>query len=363
MSIAAIAAKTLLEAVRQPRTLALTLGLPVAFMVIFGLAFGTPDIDPPEVAVVDEDGSALSARFVDELRASRLLEVHVLTDVASARASLLAGEYTTLVIVPAGSGERMAAEGAAVRVVGDPSSVEHQVAAKVVSAQAAALSQTLRGTGAALSAQEEPVAARERTLFDHIAPGLMVFAILSIAPQSASALAREVESRTLDRVRASPTGAAMLLAGVALAHLVLAVASLALMLVAARVMGFQNQGSYTLSFAVALFAALAVIGIGMIIAAFVRTQQEAMGLGTLVSVPASFLSGAFFPVPAVVLAGRFELYDALPTRHAVDALRKVMTLGRDAGAVAQDLVALAFLSILLFAAGVGLFRRQRLAVT
>jgi len=84
-----------------------------------------------------------------------------------------------------------------------------------------------------------------------------------------------------------------------------------------------------------------------------------MGIGF--AVPASLISGAFFTLPAVRLWGDVELYDALPTTHAIDALRQVMTMGRPLESVAGALYALAILGALYFAAGVVLYRRTRLA--
>jgi ABC-2 type transport system permease protein len=136
------------------------------------------------------------------------------------------------------------------------------------------------------------------------------------------------------------------------------------MLVTARIMGFHNQGSYVATYAIGLVAALAVVGIGMVIASFAKTQQEAANLGVLVSVPASFLSGAFFALPTVTLfsiSGRVVgLYDILPTTHAVSAMRQVMTFGRSLADVTFALSAMAILALILFAIGVILFRRARL---
>lgn len=383
-----IAAKTLKEAFRQPKNLAITLGLPIAFMLIFGLAFGGSDRTTYELAVVDHDEGTLGESYLEGLRAleyedgAPIFEVTMLDDEEAARDALRDGAHDVLLVIPStftedGTPSAPEGDGGApvpipgqpqpqpappagtrVAVVGDPSQVDAQTASQIVAAYTARFSEEISGAPA-VSTSVQTVTAAELTPFDFIAPGLMVFAILNLVPQAASALARETETKTLDRVRMSPTGALSLLGGVALAELVLASLSLALMLLTARLMGFHNQGTYWGAYLIAIGAAVAVVGIGMLIAAFARTQQEAANFGVLVSVPASFLSGAFFAIPPFRIAG-FSLYDLLPTTHAVDALRQVMTFGRALASTTDALLALAALAALFFLAGVALYRKTRL---
>lgn len=377
-----IAAKHLKESLRQPRTLALGLGLPVAFMVIFGLAFGEEDATRTyRVALLDQDGGDLARRYaegLDALAHDTGTDLVRLVAVASEAEGLQGVEdrtYDALLVIPAGFSDGLTptrqtqpgapVPGTSVALRGDPSYAQFGPVRSVVESYSAAFERSATGRESALRVDEEVVTSRDLTQFDFIAPGLMVFAILNLAPQAAGMLARESELGTLDRIRQSPTRALQLLGGVALAQLALAALSLGLMLVAASLMGFHNQGSWGAGYLIALAAAFAVVGLGMVIAAFARTQQEAANLGILVAVPGSFLSGSFFALPAVdlfTLGGRtVGLYDVLPTTHAVDAMRGVMTFGRGLGEVGFSLAALAILSLAFFALGVVLYRRSRLA--
>lgn len=388
MKFATIAAKTLKEAFRQPKNLAITLGLPLAFMVIFGLAFGGAEENTYELAIVDHDQSELSRTYIQGVRemayaSGKPMFDAVILDEAAAREGVAGMEYDAALVLPetfmedalptstppGGSaipaltppqGGPTPAKGAVVQTIGDPSRVGYQVASQAIAAYTAGFAEVVSGQKPAVRTQTDAVTASVLTTFDFIAPGLMVFAILNMVPQAAGALARESENKTLDRVRMSPTGAGSLLLGVALAQVILACVSLALMLLMARLMGFHNQGSYLTAYLIAIGAAVAATGLGLIIAAFARTQQEAANLGVAVAVPASFLSGAFFPVPGVRLFGDVELYDILPTTHAIAALREVMTYGRSVATVTTALAALAILGLLYFVAGVMLYRRTRL---
>jgi ABC-2 type transport system permease protein len=386
-----IATKTLKEAMRQPKNLAITLGLPVAFMLIFGLAFGGTEATTYDLAVVNEDAGDLGDAYVIGISGIRYeddLSIFIVTnytDAQAARAGLREGDYDALLLIPSNFSQNAvpqgapppgspvppltqpqdarppAAVGAIVEIVGDPTRAGYQASSQILSGYTAAFAEKVSDARPAVATRGESVAASELSGFDYIAPGLMVFAILNMVPQAASVLAREKENKTLDRVRMSPTGAVSLLGGVALAQLVLASVSLALMLVTAQLMGFQNQGSYLSAYVIALAAAVSVTGVGMVIASFARTQQEAVNFGILVSVPASFLSGAFFAIPGVRLFGGVDLYDLLPTTHAVKALRQIMTFGLDVSVVMTSIAALFGLALAYFLIGVLLYRRTRLA--
>lgn len=398
MRIFDVAIKTLKETVRQPKSLALSLGLPVAFMLIFGLAFGDSSTnETTTLHVLNEDEGELGAAYVEGLANLTFDDgtpVFAITEIAAGgvpatREAIEATDVDALVTIPAnfsanlarappggGAGAlppiggsqpqpRPASETAVVRVLGDPSRVPFTIASQVVAGYTREFGEAVTQTPAPAEVTVESVTASKLTSFDFIAPGLMVFAILNLAPQAAAVLARETELRTIDRVRLAPIRSAELLAGVALAEIALAMVSLALMLGTAKLMGFDNQGSYVALYLIAIGAAFGVVGLGMLIASFAKTQQEAANIGTMVSVPASFLSGSFFPIPTVALftwgERTIDLYDVLPTAHAVDAMRAVATFGSGIETVLWSLGAIGALALVYFGAGVALYRARRLA--
>lgn len=387
-----VAKKQLTEMVRQPRNLAIVVGLPLAFMLIFGLAFGQSGGNTTyALRVQDQDGGALAQAYVKGLEnltyddGTPMLSVRKVTDAAGVEAvqrDLEKRDAEAFLVIPQGFTEGLTPtqqpgqtplqptqtvppQGTSVRVSGDPSYGGYNAAASIVEAYTQAFAAEAAGQAPPIEVQREAVTSTVLSGFDYVAPGLMVFAILMLAPQGAAILTREVETGTIDRLKQSPAGALSILGGVALAQLVLASVSLALMLVGARVMGFHNQGSWLAAYVIALFTALSAIGVGMLIASLAKMQQEAANVGTLFTVPASFLSGAFFPIPSVDLFtvnGRaIGIYHVLPTRWAVEAIRDVLTFGRTLQDEAFALTGLVVLSALYLLVGALLYRRFRLA--
>ena len=102
---------------RDRGALTLSFLVPIAFFTIFAGIFGSRKggTDPISVAVVDEDRSAVSQRFVSALQAEAGLRVSTgpapakggapaLYDSASAEAAVRAGDFPVAVIVPKGFG-------------------------------------------------------------------------------------------------------------------------------------------------------------------------------------------------------------------------------------------------------------------
>ncbi|HWG92058.1 MAG TPA: ABC transporter permease [Candidatus Thermoplasmatota archaeon] len=366
MKFLSVSGKTLKEVFRDRRNLLLGLGLPVAFMLIFGFAFGGSSNTTYEVAVLNEDGGALSQAFVKALEGAnysdgqKIFKMLPVSSVEEGRNLVQRNDANVFVSIPRGFTGNRPVE---VTLHGDPSSGASQTASGIVKA---ILADPRFSGSTRVTTEEETVTASELTRFDFIAPGLMVFSVINLAPQAAALLAREVENKTLTRLRLTRMQPVDLLAGVSLAQIVVGALAFVLMFATALLMGFhiESADQLLLALGVCAVAALAVMGVGMVLASFATRQEHAAGLGVLVSVPASFLSGAFFPIPEVPLfrLGErvVEIYDILPTTHAVQALRQVLTLGNGLEDVVFELTALVVLSVLYFAVGVVLFRRAHL---
>lgn len=205
------------------------------------------------------------------------------------------------------------------------------------------------------------------TTFDFLAPGMMVFAILLLATTVASGLTREVESGTLKRLKLSKMRSFDLLFGGLIPWSLIAALQILILLGVAITIGFHWQGgtnSIILAMIVAIIGGVASVALGMIIASFAQNDRQATNLGTLVTVPMAFLSGAFFQLPQVVI-GNFmgnsiEIYDLLPWRHTLLALRGVLIYGGNWNDISYQVAWMLVLTVILFVIGVFLFSRLRL---
>ncbi|PKL68613.1 MAG: ABC transporter permease [Methanobacteriales archaeon HGW-Methanobacteriales-1] len=232
------------------------------------------------------------------------------------------------------------------------------------------LSGTTGGSLKIFESDVESVAGTESfSQFDFLAPGMMVFAILLLSTTVAASLTREVEKGTLARLKLSKMRSFDMLFGALLPWSAIAALQVLILLITAIIMGFNWQGglnSILLAMFIGVIGGIASIALGMIIASFAKNDQQASNLGILVSIPISFLVGAFFPLPQVVIGefmGRtFEFYDILPWTHILDALRTVLIYGEGWDAITYDMGWSILLTAIIFVVGVVLFSKLRLSV-
>ena len=214
-----------------------------------------------------------------------------------------------------------------------------------------------------LNSKVEPIEGTQNfTTFDFIAPGMIVFAILLLATAVAASLTREVETGTLARLKLSKMRGFDLLFGGLIPWSLVVVVQVIILLVVAVAIGFHWQGginSLLWSLLVGVIGGIASIALGMIIAAFVQNDRQAVNLGTLITVPMSFLVGAFYPLPDVEILGvPFNAF--LPWTHTVKALTSLLTYGGGWNEIAYPVVVSVILTVILFAIGVVVFSKNRL---
>lgn len=422
MKFISIAIKDFKELIRDQRGLFMILGFPLFFMLVFGFAFGGmgQENEPHLLAVVNYDQGAIfpltneevnfGNNFTEVLQDSKyedsdvnLFNVTVTTE-SEADRLIKSREVDAAIIIPEDFSQSMVQlinsnlnqqnimvipEGTtnssnnftSVIIKGDTSfsnfgvsqailvGTLQQFQEETVSAISETISPSTAPSAESITTSVESVPGTESfSMFDFLAPGMMVFAILLLATTVAAALSREVETGTLARLKMSRMRSFDLLFGGLIPWSLVAAAQIVILLVVAIIMGFKWQGglnSLILAIFIAVIGGIASVALGMIIAAFAKNDRQAANLGTLVTVPVSFLSGAFFALPPVVigdfLGKQVQIYDLLPWTHTLTALRAVLTFGEGLNDITYSLGWMIVLTLILFVIGVGIFSRTRLS--
>jgi ABC-2 type transport system permease protein len=351
--------------------------------VIYYVAFGQGSQGLTQllrVLVINQDAGPAGAKLVEALRAQRLdgkpvLDVVALADRGAAEATLRERKAALLLVIPAdfshalqagvGDGAAASVAPAELQLVGDQASDSYIFASSFVAS-------VVDGFGKQAIGWQKPepldmgFVSGTGTLSDlqFGIPGVLVFGVLFNTISAAMVLVREDVSGTLRRLQLSRANALDVIAGIALAHLVLAALQVPLAFGVALLFGFRSPGSVLLAIGIGAVLSLAATGMGLIAACFAHNDGEAANIGTVFLMPLAFLSGAVFPMPAAPLftvAGRVvQLYDILPSAHAAEAMRRVLIYGDGPAAVAYSLAGLVVLSALYLALGVVIYRQVKL---
>ena len=341
---------------------ALTFLLPILFFSIFASVFGNQggnSTSRVRIAVVDEDGSELSRRIVEGLRAEKALRVRTSVDDegkgaaldrAAAEGLVQSGDVPIAVILPKGLGDTAAAFGPQTggpRIqlladVSDPIAPQmvngllqkvtmtsapdlmmkggltqfEKYAGAMTPQQRAAVDSWLpqmKPAAGDAKAASGPAAAsfgvgidtvdvlrkgntNKESLVSFYAAGVGVMFLLFSVTGASGALLDEVDSGTLDRVLSTRVGMGGLLVGKWLFLSLVGLAQLTVMFLWGRLaFGLDLFHHLPGFFVMTAFTASAAAGFGLMLATLARTRAQLSGMSTIIILTMSSLGGSMFP--------------------------------------------------------------------
>jgi len=356
-----VARKSLLEILREPQLLGLTLALPLIFVAITALSYSVDLQTSYSVLVIDPAGQ--STELLDELNALQyadgdpVLDIELADDLAAAELELEEHQVSALLKIDPHSGEPT--------IKGDALYGPFYRASVILNSAINRYYERLAGRTELVQVIEQPLtAAGPENEFDLYAPGMIMMGLLLIIPQTAMLVARELRWGTLHRLRLSALNAWELLGGISLAQMIMAVVQVVAVFGGALAFGFNNRGSLGLAVLVGLVVSFSAVGLGLITACFSENDSQAANVGGTFTMLQVFLSGSFYPIPSMTLftidGHQIELFDIFPATHGFSALQQVLTYGAGFQEIAFRLGMTALLSAVYFAAGVLIFRRLKL---
>lgn len=175
---------------------------------------------------------------------------------------------------------------------------------------------------------------------------------------SSASLVREKELGTIEQLLMTPAGSSeLIIAKVAPIFLLLAL-DIGLALGVARLFfGVPMRGSLFLFFLSASLCVLCGIGMGMMIATFTRTQQQAQLMGFFTNPPLAILSGATTPIEA--MPAWLQPVTAInPVKHFAIIARGIMLKGSGVDVLYRELLALAVIALVMVSLSAWRFRKQ-----
>ncbi|MBU2439211.1 MAG: ABC transporter permease, partial [Acidobacteria bacterium] len=250
---------------------------------------------------------------------------------------------------------------AVIQTFGDPSNAKYLMSA--VWNDTLAYLHILDETGQHLPVELSPQILSGSTSlneFDLYVPGLLGLALIMLMFTAAASVIKEKDKGTIMRLRISRMTTAEWIMAVSGIQVLIGVGAVFLTYLSAFVLGYRGSGSLTAILVVTILSCLSVIGISLIVAAFLRTIFDLMTIGCFPFFILLFFSGSMFPLPQLRLfsfAGRsVNVTDILPTTHAINALGKILNYGVGLENVLYELIAMLLLTIITYVIGIRLIR-------
>lgn len=348
---------------RRDRVLtAFLLFFPLVQLVLVAQTAGSDAANLP-LAVWDQDNSAVSrdlARAMDNT--AELSLRYWPSSFDELRRLVDSGQAAAAAIFPPGLAAAMDRPGSAavVQLIVDGANVAGGSAA-LGAAEGAVASALLRrwssrnDLAGATAALAPPVELRTLVRFNpqlngkHVAiPGLFAFVVYQVAMVVASVtLVRERELGTLEQLAVTPILRVELLSGKAIPAVLVGMVNFALLLtVVIGVFAVPMRGSMALLAALSLLFVVAEVGVGLLVSALSRSQQQAVLIVFPLAMVDLALSGYLVPVETMPRALQVLSFFS-PLRHYMKILKDIMLKGADLSTLWPSALALGGLALLV----------------
>jgi ABC-2 type transport system permease protein len=193
--------------------------------------------------------------------------------------------------------------------------------------------------------------------FEYLLPGVMGYAVIYMGMMVALGLVEYRQSGLLKRIETTPVSSSAYLGSFIIAYMIIAVFQALIVLLVARLLGFEPQGGLVGLLLACVFLALlavAAVGLGLITAAVAKESGAAGGLSAIFIVPMMM----FGSLLAVFSATTRNIARFMPNYYVSDSLSVIFHTGRVSDPVIwQNLLILALISAVLVVAGMLVFKR------
>lgn len=369
--LTAIIVKEFIQLVRDRRTLAMALLMPVMQLLLFGYAI-TTDVERLPTIVVDysrsQESRALIGRFVNSRYFRVVAYAGNLRDVER---EIDRGRMRVGIVIPPGFADDVQAGRAAqVQVVVDASD---PLVARSALSTAEAIGQlvSLEMAGemlgrAGIRIAGTPLEVRTRAWYNpdlrsvnFMVPGILAIVLAMLTMMlTALAIVRERELGTLEQLVATPIRKSELMLGKILPYVALGYVDITLaLLIATFWFRVPIHGDLLLLYGLALLFYLASLGQGILISTVSKTQRQAMQASFFAFLPTILLSGFMFPREGMPMLIQWIGF-ALPLTYFLIIVRGIVLKGVGIAALSSQIIPLALLGLFFFTVSVRRFQKR-----
>ena len=350
----ALMVKEFRELLRDRRTLAMLVALPVLLLVIFGYAANF-SVDRLSVTVVGNGAASLSQQLKTlGPAASELDIVRIAPSLGSGSAQqILRDQDSDVVIAADGDGAlrtmHVYLDGSALFTAKAAEGAFDQLAAQVRSPGAGASNDAAQGSSAS---------PQITTLFNPdlktswvMVPGLIGLILLFIGALITSiGLVRERETGTLEQLAVMPLKPSAIIFGKVAPYFILALVDMAAVTgLGVGMFGVPFTGSFWLFSLSAIVFLFVVLGVGVLISSVSQSTGQAIQMAILFVVPQVLLSGLIFPLASMPIGVRWLGY-ILPLTWFRELSQGVMLRGAGIESLWLPVIILSVMAIAAFGA-------------
>ncbi len=365
-----IVRKEFIHIFRDIRTLSLIAFLPILMLLLLGYAVSN-DIENIPLVVVDLSRTDASREYIDRFVASKMFDLRYQVDNEKQLLKIIdRGNAQAGIFIPEDfSRSNRSIPTVQVYIDGSDPTIAQviQLAAETIHQSAASdlKMQQIKRTSPSITSSY-PIGSSLRFLYNpdmrrinFLIPALAA-SILQVQTLllTGFAIVREREQGTLEQLIVTPIQPWELILGKILPFILIGFINLWVTLGLGSIwFHVPLSGSMLLLAALSLLFIMGSLGLGILISVVARSQVQAMHIAMFINLPSLILSGFIFPrynmpMPAYI-AGFF-----LPLTYFIEIIRGIAMKGVGAAYLWPAIWPLALFSVVVFAAGVLLFRKR-----
>lgn len=326
--------KEALHVVRDPRTMVITLLMPLVLLLLFGFAISTEVNDIRLVAVVDQHNDE-TRDLLQRFQTNSYFKFQGLTSADEVERMLRTGETDAALLLKNDNGILQS------QIIVD--------ASNPTSAQA--MTAYIQGV---LTGNPDKNPVLTYTLYNpqmksayNFVPGIMgMIFILICAIMTSVSIVREKETGTMDLLLISPVKPGTIILGKLVPYFILSCIILAVMLlISYTVLELPLSVSIFNVIVVSLIYIILSLSFGLLVSTIANTQMTALIASAVVlMLPVIMLSGMIFPIDnmPMILQG---ISCVIPARWYIEAMRKLMIQQLDISYVFQEILILSLMGI------------------
>lgn len=348
--------KEFIHVIRDPRTLAIMIVMPLFMLIILGYA-ATTDIKHLRTAVYDADKTPQSRDLIAAYQTSNYFDIVAYVEKEDDLRYLIDhDDVRSALIIPTGYGRDMAAHkrtDVAFLIDGsDPGVASTVFAASQQVGQAVSLKILEKQLGTTVGAMPG-VEVRPRVWYNpnlesahYIIPGIIVIILFLFTTLfTSTSIVRERELGTIEQLIVTPIRPIELVVAKVLPYILVSFFVIVEVLtLGVVVFGVPINGSLPLLLGLCSLFLVTALGIGIFISSVAKTQVEAFLMTFATIMPTIFLSGFYFPIEAMPWPLQLLSY-IIPAKYGMIIVRSILLKG-----VGIEILREQILAILIFTA-------------
>jgi ABC-2 type transport system permease protein len=343
---------SLLAFFRNKGNLFWTFGFPIVMFLLMGFMYSMQS-GPMTLYYADNDNSQASASFLNALNATGAVALSQDTS-ANLAQSLKDGRIGAYIEIPAGFGNDMSDQ-AQLKLYYDPTQQSAMALISIVQQVADAFNLKMAGAQERIAVVQQTVATTAVKPLDFVLPGIIGMALMMSSISSTVSVNVKNRARGVFRKLATtPMSRLEWNISKIISQTIIALLSVVVSLAFAWAIFGLHPNIDILTVVFILVGSLTFVGLGMIFAAVLKSEESAGTVSSMIMMPLMFLSGTFFSID--LMPSFLKIIAQLsPLTYLNYGLRDVMISGNFNDAIV-NLVILAVIGAVFFVIGVALMK-------